>query len=72
MESRWVLTSLVFVDYIWAVETNILVLLDKIEWVNQLEPLLLYKKLAKRICACFEEKHKVRKTVSLPPKDPRR
>ena len=52
------------------VETNILVLLDKIEMVNQLEQLLLFKKLFKRICTCSEERYKVRKTVSLPPTDP--
>ena len=40
--------------------------------VNQREPLLLFKTLAKRICACSEEKYKVKKTASLPPKDPRR
>ena len=49
---------------------DILVLLDKIEWVNRLKPLLLFKKLAKRICACSEEKYKVRKTETLPPKIP--
>ncbi|XP_074725761.1 uncharacterized protein LOC141943924 isoform X1 [Strix uralensis] len=40
--------------------------------VNQREPLLWFKTLAKRICACSEEKYKVKKTVSLPPKDPQR
>ena len=45
-------------------------LLDKIEVVNQWEPLLLFKKLAERICTCSEEKYKVRRTVSLPPTDP--
>ena len=54
------------------VETNRLVLLDKIEVVNQWEPLLMFKKLAKRICTCSEEKYKVRRTVSLPPTDPQR
>ena len=53
------------------VEIDTLVLLDKIEVVNQLKP-FLFKKLAKRICSCSEEKYKVRKTTSLPPKDPRR
>ena len=52
-----------------------LVLLDKIEGVNQLGPLLRFKKLFRRICACSKkrgEKYKVRKTVNLPPEDPRR
>ena len=48
-----------------------LVLLDKEEVINQWEPLLLFKKLAKRICACSGEKYKVRRTVSPPPTDPR-
>ena len=70
LESRWVLASLWIESHIWVVEINRLVLLDKIEVVNQWEPLLLFKKLAKRICTCSEEKYKVRKTTSLPPKDP--
>ena len=64
--------KLSFCSHIWTVETNMLVLLDKIEVVNQQETLLLFKKLAKRICACSEEKYKVKKTASLPPTGPRR
>ena len=56
LESRCVLASLWIDSHIWVVEINRPVLLDKIEVVNQWEPLLLFKKLAKRICACSEEK----------------